>query len=68
MDVPYIEYSQMPARKDSIVVTMPKDIPIIDTLISFPTRDKKAMHASTTAHTKDAESKEIRSSRLRTCS
>ena len=40
-------------------MTMPKDIPIIDTLISFPTRDKKAMHASTTAHTKDAESKEF---------
>ena len=25
-------------------MTMPKDIPIIDTMISFPTRDKKAQY------------------------
>jgi len=37
---------------------MPKDVPIIDTLISFPTRDKKAMHAAVTRQTKDAQSKE----------
>ena len=39
-------------------MTMPKDVPIIDTQIGFPTTDKRAMHASIIEHTKDAESKE----------
>ena len=39
-------------------MTMPKDISIIDTLIGFPTTDKKALHAFITAQTKDAQSKE----------
>jgi predicted TIM-barrel fold metal-dependent hydrolase len=37
---------------------MPKDIPIIDTQIGFPTTDKKTMHAFIIEQTKDAESKE----------
>ena len=39
-------------------MTMPRDIPIIDTQIGFPTTDKKAMHAFILEQTKDAESKE----------
>ncbi len=38
-------------------MTMPKDIPIIDTMISFPMRDKKAQYKFITDQTKDAESK-----------
>ena len=39
-------------------MTMPTDIPIIDTMIGFPTRDKRAMYEFITRQTKDTQSKD----------
>ena len=39
-------------------MTMPTDIPIIDTMIGFPVRDFKEMYGFITRQTKDRESKE----------